>query len=70
MNTAYSIVDIDKHSSIEEERNKVINDTAFQQWCKQYNIGSRVETRSEEMNRATDMMNQYINYPKWVSRMF
>lgn len=70
MNTAYSIVDIDKHSSIEEERNKVINDTAFQQWCRQYNIGSRVETRSEEMNRASDMMNQYINYPKWVSRMF
>lgn len=70
MNTAYSIVDIDKHSSIEEERNKVINDTAFQQWCRQYNIGSRVEPRSEEMNRASDMMNQYINYPKWVSRMF
>jgi len=70
MSTTYSIVDIEKHSSIEEERNKILTDTKFQAWCKKYNIGSRVETRSESMNRATDMMNQYTNYPKWVSRVF
>lgn len=69
--TTYTHIDIDKHSSIEEQRNKVLNDTEFQQWCKQYNIGSRVEVRSEAMNRATDMMNQYNDYyPKWVQRMY
>lgn len=63
-------IDIDKYSSIEEERRKILNDKEFQKWCKQYKIGSRVETRSEEMNRATELMQQYTNYPKWVTRMF
>lgn len=68
--TAIHSIDIDKYSSIEEERIKILNDKEFQNWCKQYKIGSRVEKRSEEMNRATEMMQQYSNYPKWVTRMY
>lgn len=70
MNTTYTIQDIDKHSSIEEERNKVLSDENFIQWCKALNIGARVEVRGEGLNNALDMMQQYTNYPKWVSRMY
>ena len=70
MNTTYTIEDIQKHSSIEEERNKILSDIEFQNWCKELHIGSRVEIRSEGMNRAQELMQQYINYPKWVSRMY
>ena len=69
VNTLHSI-DIEKYSSIEEERNKILNDIEFQKWCKELHIGSRVEVRSESMNRGTELMNQYPQYPKWVSRMF
>lgn len=69
-NSSIVNIDIDKHNSIEEERIKILNDKEFQNWCKQYKIGTRVEKRSEEMNRATDMMQQYQNYPKWVTRMY
>lgn len=68
--TAIHSIDIDKHNSIEEERIKILNDKEFQNWCKLMNIGSRVEKRSEEMNRATEMMQQYSNYPKWVTRKY
>lgn len=71
MNTAtLHSIDIDKYNSIEEERLKILNDKKFQKWCKELNIGSRVEKRSEEMNRATELMQQYSNYPKWVTRMY
>lgn len=71
MNTAtLHSIDIDKYNSIEEERLKILNDKKFQKWCKELNIGSRVEKRSEEMNRATELMQQYTNYPKWVTRMY
>ena len=71
MNTlAIQHIDIDKYSSIEEERQKILSDKQFQQWCKDMKIGSRVEKRSEEMNRATELMQQYQNYPKWVTRMY
>lgn len=70
MNTTYTIQDIKKHSSIEEERNKILSDTKFIQWCKDLNIGARVEVRGEGLNNALDMMQQYTNYPKWVSRMY
>ena len=63
-------IDIDKYNSIEEERLKILNDKKFQKWCKELNIGSRVQKRSEEMNRATELMQQYSNYPKWVTRMY
>ena len=69
-NTNIVDIDIDKVNSIEEERQKILNDKEFQQWCKQYKIGSRVEKRSEEMNRATELMQQYSQYPKWVTRMY
>lgn len=60
-------IDIEKYNSIEKEREKVLADVEFQNWCKQYNIGSRVEVKDY---RATELMQQYINYPKWVARMF
>jgi hypothetical protein len=60
-------IDIEKYNSIEKEREKVLADIEFQNWCKQYNIGSRVEVKDY---RATELMQQYINYPKWVARMF
>jgi hypothetical protein len=63
-------IDIEKYNTIEEQRNKILNDKEFQKWCKELHIGSRVEVRSESMNRGTELMNQYPQYPKWVSRMF
>ena len=64
-----SIVDIDieKYHSIEREREKILNDIEFQKWCKDMRIGSRVEVKDY---RATELMQQYTNYPKWVSRQF
>ena len=60
-------IDIDKYSSIEEERQKVLSDKAFQQWCKDMKIGSRVEVKDY---RADELMQQYSEYPKWVQRMY
>jgi hypothetical protein len=62
-----SIVDIEKYHSIESERNKILSDIEFQKWCKDMRIGSRVEVKDY---RATELMQQYTNYPKWVSRQF
>lgn len=72
MNNTISIaalhsIDIDKYSSIEEERQKVLSDKAFQQWCKDMKIGSRVEVKDY---RADELMQQYSEYPKWVQRMY
>lgn len=69
VNTLHSI-DIEKYSSIEEQRNKILQDKEFQKWCKELHIGSRVEVRSESMNRGTELMNQYPQYPKWVMRQY
>lgn len=60
-------IDIEKYSSIEEERQKVLSDKAFQQWCKDMKIGSRVEVKDY---RADELMQQYPQYPKWVTRMY
>ena len=60
-------IDIDRLHSIEKEREKVLRDENFQQWCKEMNIGVRVEVKDY---RATELMQQYTNYPKWVSRQF
>jgi len=65
-NTIHSI-DIERYHSIEEERNKILSDENFIQWCKDLKIGCRVEVKDY---RATEIMNQYINYPKWVSRQY
>ena len=69
MNT-HSIVDIDieKYTQLEEERSKVMSDSKFIAWLKEYNIGSRVEVKDY---RASELNKQYAdNYPKWVQRMY
>jgi len=66
VDTIHSI-DIEKYSSIESEREKVMSDIEFQKWCKDMRIGSRVEVKDY---KATELMQQYTNYPKWVARMF
>ena len=68
-NSNSSIVDIDieKYSSIEAERESIMADAEFQKWCSDMKIGSRVELKDY---RATELMQQYTNYPKWVSRQF
>ena len=60
-------IDIEKYTSIEKEREKVMQDAEFQKWCSDMRIGSRVEVKDF---RATELMQQYTNYPKWVARMF
>ena len=65
-NTIHSI-DIERYNTIEEERNKVLSDENFQQWCKEMNIGCRVEVKDYKSN---EIMQQYTNYPKWVMRQF
>ena len=66
VDTIHSI-DIEKYTSIESEREKVMADIEFQKWCSELRIGSRVEVKDF---RATELMQQYTNYPKWVQRMF
>ena len=60
-------IDIEKYTSIESEREKVMQDAEFQKWCSDMRIGSRVEVKDF---RANELMQQYTNYPKWVARMF
>jgi len=60
-------IDIEKYTSIESEREKVMSDIEFQKWCKDMKIGSRVEVKDY---RSNELMSQYTNYPKWVQRMF
>ena len=65
--TTIQHIDINKYSSIEEERQKILSDKQFQQWCKDMKIGSRVEVKDY---RADELMQQYSEYPKWVQRMY
>ncbi len=60
-------IDIQKYNTIEEERNKILSDKKFQQWCKEMRIGTRVEVKDY---KANELMQQYSNYPKWVSRLY
>ena len=60
-------IDIEKYTTIEEERNKILSDEQFQQWCKEMRIGTRVEVKDY---KANELMQQYSNYPKWVSRLY
>jgi hypothetical protein len=66
VNAIHSI-DIERYNSIEEERNKTLIDKEFIQWCKDLNIGCRVEVKDY---RSNELMQQYTNYPKWVMRQF
>ncbi len=69
MNSNSIVVDIDieKYTTIEEERNKVLSDIEFQNWCKEMRIGSRVEVKDY---KANELMQQYSNYPKRVSKLY
>ncbi len=60
-------IDIDKYNTIEEERGKILSDKEFQKWCKEMRIGTRVEVKDY---RSNELMQQYSNYPKWVSRLY
>ncbi len=60
-------IDIDKYTTIEEERQKILSDKEFQKWCKEMRIGTRVEVKDY---KANELMQQYSNYPKWVSRLY
>ena len=59
--------DIDRIHSIEKEREETQSLIEFQEWCRSMNIGSRIERRD---SRATELMSQYGNYPKWVARKY
>ena len=60
-------VSIDRLHSIEREREEVMQDKEFIQWCKDMNIGARVEVKDK---RASELMLQYSEYPMWVQKMF
>lgn len=55
---------IERVHSIEKEREKVQASTEFQNWCRKYNIGSRVHSID---TKATELMRQYgERYTNWV----
>jgi hypothetical protein len=60
---AYS--SIDRIHSIEKEREETQSLIEFQEWCRTMNIGSRVHRVD---SRATELMVQYTNYAKWLSK--
>jgi len=61
--TAYK--DIDRIYSIDRDREETQSLIEFQEWCRSMNIGSRIERRD---SRATELMDQYGNYAKWVKQ--
>jgi hypothetical protein len=67
-------ISIDRLYTIERERETIMADTAFQQWCKDMNIGIRI-TKREGINRANDMMAQWNNevqsgMHEWIRHMY
>ena len=58
-------VSIERLHSIEREREEVLQDKEFQNWCKQMNIGARVEVKDK---RANELMAQYDGYTNWIKR--
>ena len=60
-------IDIEKYNSIEREREKLMGDKKFIAWLNEFNIGSRVEVKDY---KASELMQQYTNYPKWVARKY
>jgi len=66
-NSIIDSIDIERYNSIEKEREKLMGDNKFIQWCKDLKIGSRVEVKDY---RSNELMSQYTNYPKWVSKQF
>jgi hypothetical protein len=66
-NSIIDSIDIEKYNSIEKEREKLMGDEKFIAWLNEFNIGSRVEVKDY---KASELMQQYDNYPKWVQRMY
>jgi hypothetical protein len=64
MNSNIDSIDIEKYNSIEREREKLMGDKKFIAWLNEFNIGSRVEVKDY---KASELMQQYTNYPKWVA---
>jgi hypothetical protein len=64
MNSIIDSIDIERYHSIEKEREKLLQDKKYIAWLKEYKIGSRIEVKNY---RATELMQQYTNYPKWVA---
>jgi len=60
-------IDIEKYNSIEKEREKLMGDKKFIAWLKKYKIGSRIEVKDY---RATELMQQYTNYPNWIASKY
>jgi hypothetical protein len=60
-------ISIERLHSIERERETTMIDKNFIQWCKDMNIGARVEVKDY---KANELMQQYSEYPKWVQRMY
>jgi len=63
--TAYK--DIDRIHSIDRDREETQSLIEFQEWCRSMNIGSRIVRRD---SRATELMDQYGNYAKWVKQKY
>lgn len=63
--TAYK--DIDRIHSIDRDREETQSLIEFQEWCRSMNIGSRIVKRD---SRATELMDQYGNYAKWVKQKY
>ena len=61
-------IDIEKYNSIEEQRHNTMGDNNFIEWCKQYNIGSRVEVVTEQRLKANELMSQYTKYTNYISK--
>ena len=68
MNSSITHIDIEKYNSIEIDRHNTMGDKDFIEWCKQYNIGSRVEVVSEQRLKANDLMSQYTKYINYISK--
>jgi len=61
-------IDIERYNTIEKERNKTMSDNKFIEWCKELNIGSRVEIVSEQRLKANELMSQYTKYTRYISK--
>jgi hypothetical protein len=61
-------IDIERYNTIEIDRHNTMSDNNFIEWCKQYNIGSRVEVVSEQRLKANELMSQYTKYTRYISK--
>ena len=68
MNSSITHIDIEKHNSIEIDRHNTMSDNKFIEWCKELNIGSRVEVVSEQRLKANELMSQYTKYTRYISK--